>query len=518
MKTRISEIPLVGPRGRKELIKKIDEVSEDTNKKLEVLEETLGITLEPDIDEKYYQYFTIEATEDDTYLYFVNQYYVDEDKLEPLQIEVSWDDGATWTTKASENYRYDFSGQEGMPLARGEKLRIRGNNNAYGYYSKCEDTEVGRCFFWADKPCYVYGNIMSLIKKDNFSRLRKLDDYAFYSLFRDSDGDENHQAFWVMSSDESDKELLLPATILGKMCYYHLFTGSNITKAPKLPATTLAEQCYQLMFSNCTGLVTAPSLPATTLTYYCYDSMFFNCSSLTTAPELPATTLASACYRAMFQGCTNLTAAPELPAITLTESCYARMFYDCTSLTSAPTLPATTLDNYCYQGMFQGCTSLTKASELSARTLTSSCYSSMFYGCTSLAIAPELSATTLASNCYSQMFKGCTSLITAPALPVITLAESCYFSMFADCTNLTIPPQLPATTLVRSCYSAMFKDCTNLNYIKAMFTTTPSTTYTQNWVSGVAANGTFVKNSAAQWDVAGANGIPTGWTVETADN
>jgi hypothetical protein len=62
----------------------------------------------------------------------------------------------------------------------------------------------------------------------------------------------------------------------------------------------------------------------------------------------------------------------------------------------------------------------------------------------------------------------------------------------------------------------MFTNCSKLNYIKAMFTTTPSTTYTQNWVSGVAASGTFVKNSAASWDVSGVHGIPSGWTVETA--
>ena len=49
-----------------------------------------------------------------------------------------------------------------------------------------------------------------------------------------------------------------------------------------------------------------------------------------------------------------------------------------------------------------------------------------------------------------------------------------------------------------------------------MFTTTPSSTYTQNWVSGVASTGTFVKNSAATWDVTGTSGIPSGWTVETA--
>ena len=48
-----------------------------------------------------------------------------------------------------------------------------------------------------------------------------------------------------------------------------------------------------------------------------------------------------------------------------------------------------------------------------------------------------------------------------------------------------------------------------------MFTTTPSTTYTNNWVNGVASSGTFVKNKDATWNVTGINGIPTGWTVVT---
>jgi hypothetical protein len=66
----------------------------------------------------------------------------------------------------------------------------------------------------------------------------------------------------------------------------------------------------------------------------------------------------------------------------------------------------------------------------------------------------------------------------------------------------------------------MFQNCTKLNYIKAMFTTTPTGAspnyYTQNWVSGVASSGTFVKNSTASWTTTGVNGIPTGWTVQTA--
>ena len=50
-----------------------------------------------------------------------------------------------------------------------------------------------------------------------------------------------------------------------------------------------------------------------------------------------------------------------------------------------------------------------------------------------------------------------------------------------------------------------------------MFTTIPSNTIT-DWVNGVAASGTFVKNSAAEWDVTGNHGVPSGWTVQTANN
>ena len=224
---------------------------------------------------------------------------------------------------------------------------------------------------------------------------------------------------------------------------------------------------------------------------YAFCNLFYNCSKLISAKNLLllATTLATACYRSMFEYCTSITTAPELPVTTLKIGCYQNMFGGCTSLTDAPQLPATTLAD--------------------------SCYNNMFYDCTSLTTAPELPATTLGSQCYWRMFKGCTSLTTAPDLPATTLANQCYDGMFYDCISLTTAPELPATTLTSVCYQEMFYGCESLNYIKAMFTTTPSTSYTRNWVSGVAASGTFVKNSAAQWDVSGVNGIPNGWTVET---
>ena len=227
-------------------------------------------------------------------------------------------------------------------------------------------------------------------------------------------------------------------------------------------------------------------------TNYQFAQIFGNCNYLINASNLilPATTLTKYCYGEMFAECTNLTSAPELPATTLARSCYEDMFSECTNLTSAPKLPATTLADYCYAGMF--------------------------YQCTNLTSAPELPATTLAEHCYSGMFHGCTGLTTAPELPATTLQSLCYNGIFYNCTNLTTAPELPATTLAYSCYWQMFRGCTRLNYIKAMFTTTPSDSYTWNWVDGVSATGTFVKNSAAQWDVSGVNGIPEGWTVQNA--
>lgn len=168
--------------------------------------------------------------------------------------------------------------------------------------------------------------------------------------------------------------------------------------------------------------------------------------------------------------------------------------------------------------LFYNCTMLKLVSVkfLPATTLADACYMNMFYGCTGLTTAPALPATTLTLMCYNEMFYGCTGLITSPELPAKSLAQMCYRGMFSGCTGLTTAPELPAKYLTSGCYAIMFQNCSNLNYIKAMFTTTPKSTYTSGWVSGVASAGTFVKNAAATWNVTGTYGVPSGWTVETA--
>ena len=111
------------------------------------------------------------------------------------------------------------------------------------------------------------------------------------------------------------------------------------------------------------------------------------------------------------------------------------------------------------------------------------------------------------------MFEGCTSLTQAPELPATTLASGCYRDMFNGCTGLIQAPELPATTLANYCYDYMFYNCSKLNYVKALFTTTPGSSYTNNWLSGVASSGTFVKAYNAEWEVSGISGIPSSWTV-----
>lgn len=156
--------------------------------------------------------------------------------------------------------------------------------------------------------------------------------------------------------------------------------------------------------------------------------------------------------------------------------------------------------------------------ERGTNTIGNYCFTYLFQGCSVLTSSPELPAENIGSNCYFQMFNRCSSLVSAPSiLPSMTLKSGCYRNMFYNCSSLTTAPILPALTLTTNCYAAMFYGCSSLSYIKAMFTTTPTNSYTADWVNGVNSTGTFVKNSSAQWNVVGAYGVPAGWTIQTAN-
>ena len=279
--------------------------------------------------------------------------------------------------------------------------------------------------------------------------------------------------------------------------------------------------CFQRLFNGCTGLTTAPELPSTTIGTYCYRSTFNGCTALRTAPELPATNLGTYCYMYMFKDCRALTTAPELPATTLADRCYEYMFQGCTGITNVPTLPATTLTPYCYYFMFDGCTSLYTYAQSNFKATTMATYSCgyMFQGCTKLPGSP-LSLTksmTLDTYCFYRMFSGCTSLTSTNFGSSSTvLKQSCCAYMFQGCTSITSTYVYP-TTLVSGCYNYMYQNCSKLSSIHVGATSpkSPGTSYTSNWLSGVASSGTFYYKSGVTWTSSSASGCPSGWTKTT---
>ena len=462
---------------------------------------------------------TFEAAVDGANVKFKKFY----DDIVAPNVEYSLDGGITWK---------DDLTAAGVTLASaGDKISFRGTNEAYGSisYDDCYRFELS-------DETYVYGNVMSLINKDNYPTNKTLTaDYAFKGMFGEQTSLKNKDA---------DHQIYLPATTLTEDCYNWMFTAcQSLTTAPQLPATTLKKRCYRFMFTDCKNLTTAPELPATTLAEACYENMFAG-SNLTSAPKLPATEMKKECYHWMFSNCENLTSAPEkLPATTLAKACYESMFAG-SNLTSAPKLPAKTLAENCYDGMFDGCTSLTTAPELPAKTLAEGCYENMFSWCESLTTAPELPATTLAEKCYNSMFSFCKNLTTAPELPATEMKKKCYSSMFWGCENLTTAPELPAESLAEHCYNSMFYGCKKLSSVTCKATdfstyycliewlvdagtdesVTSKTFYISSAYSAYIADmnsnleGTADDaqiNTNVPW-VKGINGIPAGWTIATA--
>lgn len=181
----------------------------------------------------------------------------------PRTIEYSKDGGSTWTsiTSASGTNAPSFS------VNAGDIIQFRGNNEIYG---GLKGAEYSRFVASSTLKFNIYGNLYSLISKDNYTGITSFSTkYALNYLFYENGG--------LISA----KNLMLPATTLATGTYLSLFRDcGSLIEAPELPATTLKESCYSYMFGNCTKLTTAPELPATTLEESCYSQMFYGCNRL----------------------------------------------------------------------------------------------------------------------------------------------------------------------------------------------------------------------------------------------
>ena len=172
-------------------------------------------------------------------------------------------------------------------------------------------------------------------------------------------------------------------------------------------------------------------------------------------------------------------------------NCFYSMFYADEKLISADIdfSGITTIGDYSCRNMFNGCSLLTTAPDLSSITSIGIYgFNGMLRDCPLLAIAPDLSSVTSVNN------QGCSA-------------------MFVNCSALTTAPDLSSVTSVgNSSFENMFVNCSNMSDITSPNVLQWSNGSYGNWVSGVAASGTFHKPSALTVPV-GVNGCPADWTV-----
>lgn len=436
----------------------------------------------------------------------------------------------TFDNKAEGPVTYKVNGGEAQTIANGDskaitldkagdKVEFFGDNQAYATIS--ENSHIA-----CDAACYVYGNIMSLIKSEGFKDAKTLEkEYALSSLFSKNNHIKNKE-------------------------------GADLL----LPAETLTESCYEKMFFRCTSLTTAPALPATTLATSCYDRMFRDCSKITASPNLPAATLAQSCYDSMFRGCVNLTSVTCLATDISAEYCAADWLRDVAAsgtftkaegMTSWPrnrsgipsgwtynkddplTIPLTieaetngavvTFDNkatgavtYKVNG---GPVQTIASGAPESITLESTGDKVEFFGDNQAYATSDsnYSNITCSKDCY--VYGNIMSLVKRSNFESATTLEASYTFVNLFKNNSHIKNKdganllLPATTLAAYCYYGMFNGCENLSSVTCLATDISAENCTVDWLKGVSSTGTFTKASSMNDWTTGENGIPSGWTV-----
>ena len=177
------------------------------------------------------------------------------DKETPLTLQATADgkiyiynpkDGMQYKVGDGAKQMVTSTGTVEIPVTEGQTVQFFGLRTAieaYGVEAYADDPGTS---FGSSVPCYIYGNIMSLVDELDFATATVLSrPNAFRGLFYDFSNLLNHPT----------RKLVLPATTLTKSCYNCMFEFcTSLTTAPELPAPTLAEYCYRGMFSCCSSL------------------------------------------------------------------------------------------------------------------------------------------------------------------------------------------------------------------------------------------------------------------------
>lgn len=443
-------------------------------------------------------------------------------------------------------------------LVAGDRVKFKGTNNTYASSkNNYMNFEGGTATF------NIWGNIMSLIGGDNFTSTTSFTGtYNFCSLFK-------------LSNSVSAENLILPALTLTEACYRAMFSKATLSVAPKiLPATTLAQYVYWYMFEEC-PITTAPELPFTgTLPAYSYGYMFTGCTNLnyvkclaTNVSATSATTgwLTNVAQTGTFIKNTDMsgwsTGANGIPSGWTTQDDthdYSQDYFTIVSRANNNVISLKANEDY-YGDTFQiqvevstdngntwvaktssaagtalatlnnGDKLLVRASELGFTDAYNSEASNSFLGTgdfdvqgniMSLLNYDNFSSSTvfLQEYAFRQLFKNSTHLVHAHnlVLSATDLWGGDYREMFYGCTSLVSGPTLPVLKPLLMSYDSMFYGCSSLTSVTCLATDISEYGCVDDWMYGVAANGTFTKNPAMSSWGTGDSGIPSGWTVQDA--
>ena len=148
-------------------------------------------------------------------------------------------DGGPWTDFTLSNTECYGSPHYANAIPTGQIIQLRADSWVYTLGPHNDGLDI-QC----DADCYVYGNVLSLSRKDYATNYETASSFRY--LFYNNTHIMNHP----------DKELVLPSTKLSDRCYQSMFQGcTGLTSAPVLPATNLdAEECYRDMFKGCSNL------------------------------------------------------------------------------------------------------------------------------------------------------------------------------------------------------------------------------------------------------------------------
>jgi len=431
-----------------------------------------------------------------------------------LQYSKNWED---WTSE----------GINSISVAAGDIVRFRGVRSS-GTISSTGNFNVA-------------GNILSLAAEDYTS----VTTGTFEGIFKDAEK--------LVSAGG----LVLPTT-LQPNCFKEMFSGcSSLTTIPRLPVLTLVENCYQEMFKGCSLLAYVDCFATTNLgdgftTNWLADvagsGVFvknINANWPSGPNGIPVGWEVPTWEGFYVEAVDNVTVKINVPSLY-----YSTNTLDWTQYTQNSSITVTAGNRVWFKGTFTGtyqdsedtkfhCTggrfkvggnimALRYADEY-AEQGGGTCdvvFANMFknHNGSSLGTLVDASKLVLPStilskdNAYKSFFDGCTSLTAGPAeLPATTLTATCYRNMFKDCPNLVTGPRILAVSSNSSAFQQMFLNCSSLQYIYIMVSTCPSGAFT-NWVNGVPAGGTFVKNSNNNaWGTSGNASIPSGWTVQSVN-